>query len=90
MIWNALEAKESEVVPTDESEDVPTDGTVATAPVQPGMQPTTNIVINNNTGFQQPQQQVSYKHSKKTEIDENLKIVTVNLNLVPAVCCSSS
>jgi len=54
------------------------------------MQPTTNIVINNNTGFQQPQQQVSYKHSKKTEIDENLKIVMVNLNLVPAVYCSSS
>ena len=59
--------KESEA---NESEDVTTDDTVVTAPVQPGIQPTTNFDMNNNTGFQQPQQQVSYKYSKKkTEID---------------------
>ena len=55
------------------------------------MQSTTNFV---NNSFQQPkfqpQQQVSYKHLKKTEIDENLKMAMVNLNLVPAVCSSSS
>ena len=45
------------------SEDVPTTGTVVTAPapVQPVMQPTTTVVINNNSGFQQPQQQVKYQ-----------------------------
>ena len=86
MIWNALAAKESEDVPS--RPELPTD-LIVTVPKEPVMQPTTNIVINNNTGFQQPQQQV-YKQSKKTEIDENLKTVTVNLNLVPAVCCSSS
>ena len=85
MIWNALEDNEIEDVPTDRTADL-----IIEVPKEPVMQPTTNIVINNNTGFQQPQQQVSYKLSKKTEIDENLKTVTVNLNLVPAVCCSSS
>ena len=43
----------------------PTTGTDDTAqddsppPVQPVMQPTTNVAINNNAGFQPPQQQVN-------------------------------
>ena len=59
MIWNAPEDRKSEEV-------VQTTVVQSPAPVQPVIQPTTTVVIN-NTGFQQapnqfqPQQQVSYQ-----------------------------
>ena len=58
-IWNAPEDRKSEEV-------VQTTVVQSPAPVQPVIQPTTTVVINNN-GFQQapnqfqPQQQVSYQ-----------------------------
>ena len=54
------------------SEDVPTTGTVVTAPapVQPVMQPTTTVVINNNnnnSAFQQPQFQAQQQVNHQIE-----------------------
>ena len=67
---NAPEAK------TDEEEDAQTAVVAAPAPVQPVMQPATNVVIN-NTGFQpaptqyQPQQQVN--QSFQMEVDPGVR-----------------
>ena len=66
-IWDCLGCSQPK------SEDVSSTGSVVTSPepVQPVVQPSTTVIINNNnnSGFQQPQfqpqQQVSYKHSKK-------------------------
>ena len=48
--------------PTTDTDDTARDDTAqddSPPPVQPVMQPTTNVAINNNAGFQQPQQQVN-------------------------------
>ena len=72
--------------PTTDTDDTARDDTAqddSPPPVQPVTQPTTNVAINNNAGFQPPHQQVNRQiefkctHSKKVHIRKKTEIYDI-------------